>query len=82
MLCVWFDEGILEQFRAYSSASKGAFSANTERARLSDSRIYAEWCHRARKEMLPARPETIAAFIDTMALERAPATVRRWLSLL
>ena len=80
MLCVWFDGSALEQLSAYSSKSKGAFAANTERARLTDSRIFAEWCHRERREMLPARPETIAVFIDTMALERAPATVRRYVS--
>ena len=80
MPCVWFDDGILERLRAYSSASEGAFAANTERARLSDSRIYAEWCHRERKELLPARPETIAAFIDAMSMQRAPATVRRYVS--
>jgi len=53
MPSVWFDGGALEQLRAYSSASEGAFAANTERARLSDSRIFAEWCHRERKGMLP-----------------------------
>ena len=80
MPSVWFDGGALEQLRAYCSASEGAFAANTERARLSDSRIFAEWCHWERKEMLPARPETVAAFIDAMAVPRAPATVRRYIS--
>ena len=30
--------------------------------------------------MLPARSETVAAFIDAMAVQRAPATVRRYVS--
>ena len=30
--------------------------------------------------MLPARPETIATFIEAMSIQRAPATVRRYVS--
>ena len=32
------------------------------------------------KRALPARPETVAAFIDAKAEERAPATVRRYVT--
>ena len=77
---VWFDDDAFEQLRSYVSSSKGAYAPNTERARLSDSRIFAEWCQDERREMLPSRPETIAAFIDAMAETRAPATVRRYVA--
>ena len=75
---VWFDDDAFEQLSCYVNSSKGAYAPNTERARLSDSRIFAEWCQDERKEFLPSRPETIAAFIDAMAETRAPATVRRY----
>ena len=75
---VWFDGDAFEHLLNYVNSSKGAYAPNTERARLSDSRIFAEWCQDERKKMLPSRPETIAAFIDAMAEIRAPATVRRY----
>ena len=75
MLCmphVWFDDDAFEQLLNYVNSSKGAYAPNTERARLSDSRIFAKWCQDERKQMLPSRTETIAAFIDAMAEMRAP----------
>ena len=75
---VWFEDNLSEQLLNYVNSSKGAYAPNTERARLSDSRIFAEWCQDERRKMLPSRPETIAAFIDAMAETRAPATVRRY----
>jgi len=80
MACVWFDGGPLEQLHGYASASQGAFAVNTERARRSDSRIFAEWCSQERRDILPARPEAVAAFVDGMAGQRSPATVRRYVS--
>ena len=77
---VWFDDDAFEQLSSYVNSSKGAYAPNTERARLSDSRIFAEWCQDERRNMLPSRPETIAAFIDAMAEIRAPATVRRYVA--
>ena len=46
----------------------------------SDLAIYAEWCAGRGERPLPAQPETVAAFVDAMAEERAPATVRRYVA--
>ena len=65
---------------AYVRASKGAFSANTERAVKADLGIYTAWCAEQGRAALPASPDTIAAFVDAMAATRAPATVRRYVA--
>ena len=65
---------------AYVRASKGAFSANTERAVKADLGIYTAWCAGQGRAALPASPDTIAAFVDAMAATRAPATVRRYVA--
>jgi site-specific recombinase XerD len=77
---VWFDEGLLKRIRAYMKASKGAFAANTERARYADLKVFAEWCLLERRDLLPARAQTVVAFIDAMAHSKAPATVRRYIT--
>ena len=46
----------------------------------SDLAIYAAWCIERGVRALPARAETIAAFVDAMAKVRAPATVRRYVA--
>ena len=61
-------------------AASGAFSSNTERALRSDLAIYAEWCAEHGERPLPAKPETVAAFVDAKAEIRAPATVRRYVT--
>ena len=58
-------------------AARGAFSHNTERALRSDLGIYATWCDEHGERALPARAETVAAFVDAMAESRTSATVRR-----
>ena len=58
----------------------GAFSRNTERAVRSDLAIFARWCAERGLRGLPAEPGTVAAFVDTMAELRAPATVRRYVA--
>ena len=69
------------QTDALAEAARGALSANTERARRSDLRIFADWCaERDSPALLPANPETVAAFVDSMAETRAPATVRRYVA--
>lgn len=65
---------------AYVEATKGAISANTERAIHADLAIFRAWCHASRAGGIPASPETIACFVDDMAEVRAPATVRRYLA--
>ena len=74
-------EAMLErQLGCFVRAARGAFSDSTERALKSDLAIYAEWCTKRGKRALPARPRTVAAFIDAKAEERAPATVRRYIT--
>ena len=63
-----------------TKAARGALSANTERAVRSDLAIYTTWCDARGLRALPARTETIAAFVDAMATDRAPATVRRYVA--
>ncbi|MDE0410215.1 MAG: tyrosine-type recombinase/integrase [Alphaproteobacteria bacterium] len=65
---------------ACAEAAHGALSANTERARRSDLRIFAEWCAARGRPALPDDPGTVAAFVDSMAETRAPATVRRYVA--
>ena len=68
------------QLGRYVRAARGAFSHNTERALRSDLGIYANWCAAQGERALPARAETVAAFVDAMAESRAPATVRRYVT--
>ena len=63
-----------------AEAARGALSANTERARRSDLRIFADWCAGRGRPALPDDPGTVAAFVDSMAETRAPATVRRYVA--
>ena len=65
---------------ACAKAARGALSTNTERAMRSDLAIYAAWCEARAVPALPASAETLAAFVDAMAKERAPATVRRYVA--
>jgi site-specific recombinase XerD len=58
----------------------GAYSPNTERAIRSDTSVLAAWCAEHGQASLPAPPETLVAFIDAQAQDKAPATVRRYVS--
>ena len=71
---------LAEQLGEFVRAASGAFSSNTERALKSDLAIYAGWCAEHGMRALPARPETVAAFVDDKAEVRAPATVRRYVT--
>ena len=71
---------LAEQLERFVRAASGAFSGNTERALRSDLAIYAAWCAERGEGALPAKPETVAAFVDAMAELRAPATVRRYVT--
>ena len=64
----------------YAKAARGALSANTLRARRSDFEIFTGWCMDRGEPALPAEPETVAAFVDSMAETRAPATVTRYVA--
>ena len=69
-----------EQLGQFVRAARGVFSDNTERALRSDLAIYARWCAERGERPVPAKPETLAAFVDAKAEERAPATVRRYIT--
>lgn len=58
----------------------GAFADNTERARASDWRIWAQWCQQHRTLPLPASEGDISSFL--IDVDRKPATLRRYLSTL
>ena len=66
--------------RACAEAARGTVSENTQRALRADLGVFAGWCAERRLEAIPARPETLAAFVDAMAGSRAPATVRRYVA--
>ena len=76
----------LERCGEFASAERlghvvgGTFSRNTERAVRSDLAIFGRWCDEQGLKGLPAEPGTVAAFVDTMAELRAPATVRRYVA--
>ena len=72
--------GAADRIGSCLEAARGAVSDNTERARRADLGIYAAWCEERALQALPAKPATIAAFIDAMGAVRAPATVRRYLA--
>jgi integrase len=74
------DIDALENLRRHANAARGAFAHNTERALRADVAVYTAWCSDAGLAPLPASPETIAAFIDAMGAQKAPATVRRYVS--
>ena len=74
------DPALAEQLGQFVQAASGAFATNTERVLKSDLSIYAEWCAEQGERALPARPETVAAFVDAKAEVRAPATVRRYVT--
>ncbi len=46
----------------------------------SDLAIFTAWCAERGVRALPASAETIAALVEAMARERAPATVRRYVA--
>ena len=74
------EPALAELLGQFVRAAQGAFSSNTERALRSDLAIYAEWCAERGMRALPAGPQTVAAFVDAMAEEKAPATVRRYVT--
>ena len=71
---------LAEEFGHFVRTAHGAFSSNTERALRSDLTIYARWCAERGERALPARPETVADFVEAMAEHRAPSTVRRYVT--
>ena len=58
----------------------GAYSDNTLRGYRSDLSFFETWCQGRRQAMLPASPETVAAFIAYDAERSSPSTLRRRLA--
>lgn len=73
-------DAIAERLAEHAADARGALSANTERALRSDSAVFSTWCAQHDHSPLPATPETIRDFIDSMAADRSPATVRRYVA--
>lgn len=71
---------VAEALGHYAKAAEGAFSTNTERAIRNDLKVFATWCADNGRDILPATPDTVAAFADAMAVDRKPATISRYLS--
>ncbi len=71
---------LAKRLQRFLQTTNGAFSSNTERALRSDLAIYAAWCAERGERVLPAAPETVAAFVDAKADVRMPATVRRYVT--
>ncbi len=70
----------LANLAAYAEQARGALSPNTERAIRADTATFTAWCSERGARSLPAKPATVADFIDAMADQKAPATVRRYVS--
>ena len=68
------------QLANYLQEFRGALSDNTERALKADLEIFAAWCEHRGLTSIPAHTKTVVGFIDDMAAQRAPATVRRYVS--
>lgn len=68
-------EGRLE---AWGRMARGAFAANTEKARRADSGIFTAWCISTGRRSLPATPDTVAAFLEAEAARKSVATLRRY----
>ena len=62
------------------AVADGTLSANTVRALKADLERFAAWCAERDLRPLPADADTVAAYVDAMSGDRAPATVRRHVS--
>ncbi len=69
-----------ERLTAYLEDARGALSGNTVRAVRADLERFAAWCAERGRSPLPASAATVVAYVEAMASERAPATVRRYVS--
>ena len=69
-----------ERLTAYLEDARGALSGNTVRAVRADLERFGAWCAGRGLSPLPARAATVVAYVEALASERAPATVRRYVS--
>ena len=61
-------------------AARGAWSENTRRALRSDLKIFGNWCAGRGLRVLPAGAEAVARFVEAASVDKAPATVRRYVA--
>ena len=73
-------DAAIARLDGYREAARGAYAAATEEAFRSDSTIFAGWCAGAGLDALPAKPATVATFIEAMTETRKAATIRRYVS--
>ncbi|MBS0984278.1 tyrosine-type recombinase/integrase [Gluconobacter cerinus] len=72
---------IVQTLKRYALHVRGALSNQTIRAIRSDMKVFFAWCRAENLAPLPASPEMIADFVDTMAQNgKAVATLRRYVS--
>ena len=64
----------------YLQSAQGAFSTSTERALIHDTERFISWCQLNRHRAFRARAPTVVAYIESISLDHAPATVRRYVS--
>ena len=69
---------IADKLADYARQADGAFAANTARAIKADTGIFSAWCAERGFASLPASGDAVASFIDAMATEKKPATIRRY----
>jgi len=70
----------LEKAQKYQEAAEGAFSENTERARIADWKIFESWCDENNHLSLPSSTDTLVTFIDSQASTKKVATIKRYLT--
>ncbi|WP_322096086.1 tyrosine-type recombinase/integrase [Pelagibius litoralis] len=69
-----------EAVRAYLERIAPAYAVRTRRGLASDWRLFSNWCRQERKMTLPAAPDTVCAYIDSLAPTHCPGTIRRHLA--
>lgn len=67
-------------WRAVLASLHGAYSPNTIRAYEADFAVFEAWCQSVALKPMPARPSTLAWFIEVDAQKASPATLSRRLS--
>jgi integrase len=70
-----------ERVRLWWERANRVYPANTKKAWRSDWAVFMAYCNLKQKSPLPAKPETVASFVDACRLSgKKPATIRRYLS--
>lgn len=64
-------------WRAEFKRLDGAFAPSTIKSYLTDVRLFIEWCEASGLEPLPAKVETVCAFLEEEAKVLCPSSVRR-----